>query len=152
MMMLLVILSMTLQQKIMFITIGIVFVGVFCNIFVVKANGGKMPVFIKNMSEYTKSDLRTASRHQIGTADTKHAYLADFITIDTTQNIYSPGDISMTIGPIVLAFSVLWQIIYTLYYEGIRGFLYNNQPISYPIIIMTIYAIYLGCHHIIKYT
>lgn len=151
MMLLLVILSTIMKRKIIFVTIGAVLLGVSCNAFVVKTNDGKMPVFIENMSEHTKADLRTAPRHQAGTVNTKHAYLADFIALKKTQSIYSPGDVSMTLGPIVLALSVLLQIVYTLRYEGVMGFIRNNQPISYYTSIMTIYAVYLGCRHILAY-
>lgn len=151
MMIMLVTLSAMMKRKMIFIAIGVVFVGIFCNVFVVKSNGGKMPVFIKNMSEYAKADLRIAPRHQAGTLETKHAYLADFIAVKKSHNIYSPGDISMAIGPVALALSVLWQIMCTLRHDGITGFMRNNQPISYHTSAMAICAVYLGCRHIILY-
>ncbi|MEA3322922.1 MAG: DUF5317 family protein [Patescibacteria group bacterium] len=153
MMILLVTLSAIIKQKKVFAVITIVFVGIFCNNLVVESNDGKMPVFIKNMSAETEADLRTAPRHQMGTENTKYAYLADFVSVkvNKAQDIVSPGDISMTLGPILLALSILWQIMCTLRYEGLAGFTRNNLPISYSMSIMTIYAVYLGCRHVILY-
>jgi hypothetical protein len=145
-------LSMAIQRKSIFIVIALVFVGIFCNNLVVKANGGKMPVFIKNMSAQIKTDLHIAPRHQVGTAHTRYAYLADFITVDKTQSTYSPGDVSMILGPVLLAICVLIQVFCTLWIEGLAGFLCNNNlPISYPFTMMSLYAVYLGCQHIFFY-
>ncbi len=107
---------------------------------------------MENMLVQAQTDFSNEPRHQAGTIETKYAFLADFITINKkAQNIYSPGDISMTIGPVLLALSILWQIVYTLRHEGLTGFLYNNQPISYPMSMMVVYAVYLGYRHIMLY-
>ena len=144
-------LAMVMKRKIVFIVIAAVFIGIFCNRFVMNSNGGKMPVFIQDATVQAQTDFSNEPRHQAGTKETKYAYLADFITTSKTENIYSPGDISMTLGPVLLALSVLWQIVYTLRYEGLSGFMYNNLPISYPMTAMSLYAAYLGYQHLLLY-
>jgi len=73
-----------------------VFVGSRLNIAVMNANDGMMPVFptLSKLTKYYTADSLTKindGKHILGNADTKLAFLADYIDVGWT--IMSPGDV-----------------------------------------------------------
>ena len=127
------------KSKIVTGAVVLVFTGILGNQVAVTSNGGRMPVFIEDVSVSTQFDLVQSKRHVLGTEDTTYKFLSDIIEVkgkNITQ-VLSVGDICMLFGPVLL---VLVCLLYTyIYWKVLFIHWFTKEFVLYGCASMTVY-------------
>jgi predicted tellurium resistance membrane protein TerC len=121
-------LAKSLKNMTIIVGLWLCFYGVVGNQLVVTANGGKMPVYMENVSDEDRIMLRSSVRHTEGDSHTRFRLLSDIIHIEHWDRVVSIGDVLMIIAVVVPG------IGYAVRLRNNMGYFFdNNAKISLPV-------------------